>query len=436
MKKSYLFLILFALPGLVVAQGLTKTADGEGSVLFKGTNIGIDVGKTDFTFGANNLQKSIGKDRQFIFGANIKGENKDGLSTLFSQGDAVPSGTLHGFVGYSWSNATNSDHEAERKRILLDQEAYTNRFFADFKTQIYYATNSACRKPTQAKLKQDIKDALKVLQFIDDIATLIKPAAGDVPDVVNAKAAIQATYDSLVTENDRRTKAFEDRLATLRAHLAPVSYWQVMAFGFVDYSATQFKRLNALDSVNYTNSFQGVNVRGDKIGLGINLQWKNVMFGLTYDHASTSNFDILAKKSYTFKRTLTSGTQSLTEEKAITAYSGNYGTLKVNEIAADLIFNFKLDQEAKNHLLLDPYIRIQTSTNTTLLPNTLNLGCGFYFFQQTGKFLGGFYAELPDVNNNYEKMKPTADQQLKGPLQRLTFGLVGKLSLSSFLGIN
>jgi len=84
----------------------------------------------------------------------------------------------------------------------------------------------------------------------------------------------------------------------------------------------------------------------------------------------------------------------------------------------------------------DPYIRIQTSTNTTLLPNTLNLGCGFYFFQQTGKFLGGFYAELPDVNNNYEKMKPTADQQLKGPLQRLTFGLVGKLSLSSFLGIN
>ena len=428
--------MLLATKQMIQAQGLTKTADGEGTVLFKGTNLGINVGKTDFTFGANNLQKSIGAAGQFIFGANIKGENKSGLSTLFSKGDAVPSGTLNGFLGYSWSNATFQSQELASKRIRANLEAYYVDFFADFKNQIYYITSQVCQDSTQFTLRKAILDKLDVLEFADHLEPLIKPVEDEDAKIANAKSAIKKVYDDLIKKYALKIKAFEADLATLEKRSGSESYFQLMAFGFADYSATQFKRSTAIDPVDYTKSFQDVNVRGDKIGLGVNVQWKNMKLGLTYSHASTSNFALLSKKTYTFKNTQVNGTQSLTEEKAITAYSGAYGTLKVNEVAADLIFNLKLDKKAKNHILIDPYVRVRTSTNTTLLPNTFNLGSGFYFFQQTGKFLGGFYVELPDVNNNYEKMKPEADRRIREPLQRLSFGLVGVLSLSSILGIN
>ncbi len=419
----------------IFAQGITKTATGEGTVLLKGSSIGIDVGKTDFTFGMNNLQNSVGKNELFIFGANVKGENKEGLSSIFSKGAAVPSGTLHGFAGVSFSNATHTTHEVSRKLLLLRQEQYTYRFIKDFKSQMYYAANGICTKATQAALKKSVQDGIKTVVFIEEIGELLESAAADHADVATAKIALLLTYDSLKKEFDQKTKDFETALKNLETLSGPKKYWQAMAYGFGSYSSTQFKRFTTLDPVNYGNSFEDINSKGYKIGGGLNLQYANIMFGFTYAGTYTNNFAALSKKAFTYKKNNETGTQSLVETKEITAYSGNYGSLHMGEYAMDVIINVGLDKEFKNHLLVNPYIRINSSNDKTLLPTSTNLGAGFYFFQQTGKFLGGFYVELPDANNNFERMKPEADQKIKPAMQRLNFGLVGKLSLSSFLGI-
>ena len=83
-----------------------------------------------------------------------------------------------------------------------------------------------------------------------------------------------------------------------------------------------------------------------------------------------------------------------------------------------------------------PYLQSNLfSRNKLILPNTTNIGCGFYFFKNTGKFLGGFYTELADVKNSFEKMKPEEEQNLRTPLKRLSFGIVAKMTIGSFLDI-
>ena len=41
--------------------------------------------------------------------------------------------------------------------------------------------------------------------------------------------------------------------------------------------------------------------------------------------------------------------------------------------------------------------------------------------------------ELPDIKQNYEKAKPVTDQSLRKPLERLSFGVTGRISIGSFL---
>jgi hypothetical protein len=183
-----------------------------------------------------------------------------------------------------------------------------------------------------------------------------------------------------------------------------------------------------------SKSFTDIDERGGHFGIGVNFQRGILKFGLTYDYFSTNNFKMLNKGEYTFRNTVTSGGQSLIQEKKITAYSGKYGEVEVNRLSFDLTAAFKLDKEANNHLLVNPYFRGNFfSRDTSLLLNTMNIGAGFYLFKKTGKFLGGFYFELPDVENNIEKKKKEEDQNIRPALKRLTFGITGRISLNSFL---
>ncbi|SES23503.1 hypothetical protein [Pedobacter rhizosphaerae] len=434
MRNLGFLLAAVLLPGMGLAQGLTASADGESSVLFKGSSIGVNLGKTEFTFGMNNLQNSIGENRKWVYGASLKGENKEGLSTLFSGGDAVPAASLRGFVGYSFSNAVLPDLEASRRAVDLREEKYNVRFQRRFLSEMRAAAVSACRTQETFQLKQDIISALSKLVFIEEMEAVLAVKAEDKQEVKDAKDAVRKEYDELNKEFKAAIAGYEQERTKLTADRGAKSYWQIIPFALADYGSSKFKKMNRLDSVNYNNSFEDINVRTDRIGFGVNAQYRNFTLGFTYAHIRGNNFDLLTKKEYTYKKVLNSGNQSLTEEKKISAYTGTYGVFDVNEYAVDLVMNFRLDKEAKNHILVNPYMRSQLSTNRELMPNKLNLGTGFYFFQQTGKFLGGFYVELPDVNNNFERMKPEADQYLRPPLQRLSLGIVAKLSISSVLG--
>ncbi|WP_426584192.1 hypothetical protein [Mucilaginibacter sp. R-33] len=418
-------------------QGITKTADGEGTVLFKGSSIGIDIAKTDISIGWNNLQRTVGDKSTWFLGLSAQGENKEGVSTLLSKGDAVPSASGRIYGGWSWSNATSSSHAVQEQFILNRMTRYDQRFLRNYRVRIYEAALALCDEsdPDQAKFKKGFLNVLRKADITVSItdALVINPAT-DKSSVQTIKKQLTAVSDKMLAQYKTDLAGFNAELKKL-SDAGPKTYTQFLVYGFGDYSSSQFKQMTKLDSVNYNNSFQNVNQRGDKIGLGVNYQNGPFTFGLTYDYAFANNFDLLSKKTYTFKKVLTSGNQSLTEQKDITAYSGTYGTLHMDEIGFDALYNVKLDPLATNHLLFDPYARWKVSHDKALMPNTFDVGCGFYFFQQTGKFLGGFYVELPDVNNNYEKMKPDAEQVFRKPLQRLSFGIVGKLSLSTFAGL-
>lgn len=435
MKRLILFFVGALLPGIGLAQGLTGSADGESSVLFKGSSIGVNLGKTEFTFGMNNLQGSIGENRKLVYGANLKGENKEGLSTLFSGGDAVPAASLRGFLGYSFSNSLYPDAETATKLVGLKRERYIRAFEIRFDREIRRVTERECTGQENDQLRREILAALANFVMYQDIAPILAIKKDDAQEVQQAKKAIKVVYDKFDKEQTAKIKEFQKEEGNIVTSRRARSYWQIIPFVLADYGSSKFKKMNSLDSVNYNNSFEDINVRTDRIGFGVNAQYRNFTLGFSYAHISSNNFDLLTKKEYTYKKTLNSGNQSLTEEKKISAFTGTYGVFDVNEYALDLIMNFKLDKEVKNHILVNPYMRSQLSTNRELMPNKLNLGTGFYFFQQTGKFLGGFYVELPDVNNNFERMKPEVDQYLRPPLQRLSLGIVAKLSISSVLGV-
>jgi hypothetical protein len=292
-------------------------------------------------------------------------------------------------------------------------------------------------KDSLVKLRNILITKLNRNNFIDEFASDLKydPQTDDVI-TKEAKQRIKTEYDNFIKKDEQIRNDYRNQLGKLRDNLAPKKYWQFLVYGFGGIQASEFKRFVGLDSIDLANSFSDEYFRGGKGGLGINFQTRNIMFGLTYSYLETNNFSLLSKKEYSWRTSITQNGQTLTEDKKITAYSGTYEKVGINELNFDLIINLKLDKDAKNHILINPYSRSQLfSRKTDILPNSTNIGCGFYFFQQTGKFIGGFYTELTDINQNYEKAKPITEQNLRQPLNRLTFGIVGKFSFSSLLNL-
>jgi hypothetical protein len=426
------------------AQGLTQSADAKSTIYFKGTNINIDLGKADLSFGLNNLDATIGDPSKIFWGFGVKAKDEEGIGNLFSNGELVPFGAFNCYFGWSYSN-TVIPHYNEIEAQLLEQ-----------RTQIKNEKYKLLLNKTEINIENISNDdsmlynlkhsLLKILnsenfnesEFFDTLKLRDDKNDSFNSHVDSAKRKIRNSYDSLnislktiyqpkIKEIDSKRKIYKDAYKD-------IPYFQLLFFGFGEINAMNFKHFTSFDSLNLNNSFNSEYFRGGKIGLGINMQYGNFLFGLTYDYIKTNNFNLLTKKDFTLRQTFNSGNLTLINEKKIEAYSGDYGDVEINDLNFDFIWNLKLDEKATNHILINPYIRSQLfSRNESLLPNKMDIGCGFYFFQQTGKFLGGLYIELPDVFNDYEKVKPITEQDLREPFKRLTFGIVGKYSFNSLL---
>ena len=436
MKKNILKVVLLLVPIFSFSQGLTKNGEGESTILFQGTNIGIDIGKTEINFGINNLDKTLGKNRKMFLGLNIKGENKEGISNLFSSGDFVPSSSLDGYWGYSFSNAIYPNYEDARKKILKKMELYDNELLNNFKKDILLSINKNTFDDKLKDFRKLLKDKLSAIEIYSEFKSVLKIDENDIPEIQNAKQQIEIDYNEFEKKDKETEKTLSDALAKLIDDKAPKKYWKLLLFTFGGINGSEFKRALDVDITNLNNSFVKENFRGGKAGLGINYQFNNFLFGLSYNYIKTNNFDLLSKKEYTLRTTTSNSNQNLIEEKKITAYKGEYAEVEMNQLKFDFILNMKLDKEANNHILINPYLQSNLfSRNKLILPNTTNIGCGFYFFKNTGKFLGGFYTELADVKNSFEKMKPEEEQNLRTPLKRLSFGIVAKMTIGSFLDI-
>lgn len=428
--RSLLLLALLASVSMA-GQGVTKTAEGESTIVMKGGSIGLDLTKTQLTFGLNNFQQTIGGNFEFLYGGSAKAENKEGIANLFSKGDFVPAASLDALAGFSFSNGVSGEYEEALDAIAKRKTKLETEFPKKLRMQITNDIN-------QAKLPQDIKDKfLKGVATVVDITTANAYKAKLVSDNALQQKELKDianNIDDFIKKYTAENNLITEITADAGNGVASKGYYQVMLFGYGGIQGSEFKRFTAFDTINLSNSFIDESYRGGRFGAGLNAQCGILRFGITYGYYKTSNFARLTKKNYTWERTETQGSQTVTEKKEISAYTGTYGEVEVNELNYDVIVNIGLGTKNKSHLLINPYVRSQLmSRNASLLPNSTNIGCGFYFFKDSGKFLGGFYTELPDINNNYEKIKPEADQSLRAPLERMTFGVVAKLSLNTLL---
>jgi hypothetical protein len=433
MKYILITFFILLLPCILTAQ-LTQDADGESSLLFRANHISLDITKTDVGMGINNIQRSIARTWYPILGGGINAKNESGIGNLFSTGTLVPSSSAHVFFGFSYSNGYSPNAETQITRIgeQIDQVEidFERAFYREMPWVVRNNTDTSHTLALRESLLKELSDTAS----LQKIKAILSPKDNDTPQIKTSKEAILKEVNLREELHAKNIKVLYAKQEELSKAQAGTTYFQCMVFGLGGVNAMEFKTFSGFDTLNLKNSFQDQYFRGGFAGLGLNVQYGRVIFGVSYRYSQTNNFSALTKKTYTLQTKVNYGNQTLTEEKQITAYAGTYGKVIVNELKADFAINFKLDDSATNVLLWNPYVRGNLfSRDTSLLQNTIDLGTGFYFFRTEGKFLGGFYIEFPDVQNNMEKAKPVKDQNLRDPLQRLTFGIVTKFSFVSLL---
>jgi hypothetical protein len=436
MKKKLYTIMALLLTGTCFGQ-LTQDADGESSLLFKSTHIALDITKTELGFGWNNLPKANAQDCYPIWGLGVNARNAEGIGDLFSTGTLVPSSKGYGFLGVSFSNGViaNSDLQLDKvtQRMSQCSQEYLDHFYLTMPAIVFAYTDSTDSSKTK-ELQKELLSALKDKISIRDFKTKLAAKDGDSPEVKSAKEQILKKVNSQEKKHKDELAKLNEEFAGIAKGISETPFSQLMIFGFGGIRAMEFKTFSGFDTVSLRNSFQDQYFRGGFAGIGVNYTRGRFTLGVTYRYVQTNNFSALTKKTYAYKSVVNYGSQTLTEEKQITAYAGDYAKVTVNELQADFAMTFKLDDSATTAALINPYLRGQLfSRNDSLLPNTVDVGCGFYFFKTEGKFLGGFYVELSDVQNNLEKAKPIKDQNLREPQQRITFGVVTKFSFVSLI---
>jgi hypothetical protein len=443
MKKIFItVLVMTLITKTGSSQGVTQSAEGTSTVVLEGSAISLDPGKTDLTFGWNNLNNTIvTKNSGLLIGTNIKVKNAEGIGNLFSKGELVPQGSGTFYIGGYCSNALNKMDDAyksERKELLdiavklfkdsLDSEI--NDIALGFINDLTKRNAAVDAVKKEYKNTSDDEKLFFAIRFSpNDLDTETRLFRTKLKErMIELKKNVEIPY---------RKVSKERSLQLAKINLSRKGYYKFTYYIFGGIDALDFKRFKGIDSSNLQNSFEDVYFRGGHFGVGVNIEYWRFRIGLTYSYVSTHNFSSLTATEYTLQTSTTISGQTLQSKDVVTAYSGGKydGDLEKNDFNLDIIYSCKLDKKGENHILINPYIRASLfSRDTSLLIDKTNVGVGGYFFKDSGKFLGGLYIELPDVNNNIEKKKPVDKQNLRPPLKRLSFGINVKFSLKAIFG--
>ena len=426
------------------SQWLTQGAEGSGSFLFKGSDISFDLIKTDLSFTLNNLNNPVkiskNNDNKFLFfGGGLDTKAKGGAENFFNGKDIVPAGNVNLYLGIQFSNSYNKLYKAEQERLSAQLVKVRNQQVIDFKSKMDAKIDEeilASPKMDSAiikKIKRDWKDALTKLQprsFLDYLKTY-KP---DDVTVANIIPSLLVSLEMITKENTLDLEHISGLLAGNREDNIRSKLWRFSIFLFGAVDGSSFKRVEKIDSNNLANSFIKEDYHGNSGGVGINFQVSGWKIGATYAYRKTNNFGLLDNLDYKLNSIVTANGQSINKEQTINAYTGNYGTVEINELNADIMYSLNLGSTSDTYALLDAYFRGQFfSRSKDLLPQTYNVGLGGYFYTKKSRLMGGLYIELPDIENYFAKNQSTSAQNTRSSVQRLTFGIVAKYSLNALI---
>jgi len=426
-------------------QGITQGAEGTSTIPVRGSTVGFDLTKTDLSLSANNLAKASQKNTASpILSSTIKVKNNDGIGSLFSGGNIVAEGNLNGLIGITLPDISRNATSAFTKRYNNLDNHYLGlevSMRAQIVTKITALINSLLPSISNLTQRTNAQNELNNLWSTltnreNEYYDAIKNLTPSDPQVVHVYSKVKTYALTLQNEYSSLYQEHQAKLQHLHLEYSNINYSRLSIFGYGGITALEFKVFDGFNLNDPSKSFSDIKERSGNIGLGINYQHNAMWLGITYSYEDSNNLSELKKKEYSIKTTIIKDSISLTQEDKFSAYTGTFSRhIRKNQFNVDLIFRINLDDEYKNFLLLNPYVRASVlSGNTELLTNKTNVGLGCYFFQQNGKFNGGFYVELPDVNNNIEKKKPALEQNIQPPLMKLTFGIVAKYTLGTFIG--
>lgn len=441
MKSFVIALLFITVTGESFAQWLTQSAEGNGSFLFKGANVSLDLLKTDLSITLNNLHNPVkisNKDNHFLFfGGGMDAKAKKGLGNLFTNRDLVPAGELNLYLGFQFANSYNKLYQVEELRLSAQTTKIKIQQVADFVIKINgkidekilssHLTDSVVIK----KIKKEWKEKLSK-SYPNAFFEYLKTYKPDNVSVANIIPDLLVSVETMMRENALDLEHITNLLTGNREENIRNKLWRFSIFVIGGADASSFNRVEKLDSNNFANSFIKEDYYGNFVAVGMNFQISKLKIGATYAYRKTNNFGLLDNLYYKLNTAITANGQTLNQEKTVNAFTGAYGEVVINELNADIMYTLDLGDNSDAHALLNAYFRGQLfSRSKDLLPATYNVGIGTYFYTRKSRFLGGIYIELPDVNNYFKKNKSGNNQTLTPATQRLAFGLVGKYSLNA-----
>lgn len=417
-------------------QYSTESKTGTNAILLNNSSISLSISDPKLSFDWTSLPKYVETKNSNIFGSvGVNAKNKSGIGNLFSKGNLVSESDLHGVFGFYLSNAIPKSGDEIEQLCTNENNNISKKLLNSYSSIIdtYKGVLSADDiQSLKTKLNGNKNDLNHYIQDFETIYADLLKDANKAKIILGIKMEMKQSANTIFSHSKPRLDSLRNYYAEQRRQTLSTNYYRISIFAFGNINASAFKHFEKLDTSNYANSFKNIDARGGSIGIGVNAEWRIFRFGITYSYKSTDNFSMLNSTDYTLKSAYANQNQTLSSEYKLTAYSGKYGKVEINELNLDLIVNLSLNEEKNNYLLVNPYLHAtKFSRDITLLSNLTSIGTGLYFFKKNSSFLGGLYIELPDVNNTLEKRKSEENQNLRPALNRLTFGIATKISFNS-----
>lgn len=492
-KKNYLLVgfLVFAVNTSLLSQTVTSSKGGS-AILYQGTGLGFDLTDETIKFNINNYSQSssahIKRAKGMLLGAEVSAANSNSTGFLFNGGDFQPTSKLGGTLGVYWSNREELIDEYQRvnkklyqllefrknRSILIDSiiQIRTVGELDLFFTQGELVNYSGKDKAEWLKAYQDQINSFLTSQEVDDegipiisyaqaFAKYENDIAADKKMPAEKKAFILLLLEKmkqLIADDMKLLESTEEEIEEAFQNIKARTfgqYWKTTLFTVGGINAEKFKRFTSLDTTNFNGSFKNEFGRGSYFGVGLNINLpfqgelilfknkkkkpnpkfktktcyllRNVILGAKYTYNETSNFGLLDKQTYKLVQNYTNSSgQVLTSTKDITAYSGSYTKLYENRLNLDLMKVFNLDSLS---IVADLYAVNKKVNRTDLIPETTDVGISFSFFKPEGKFMGGFYVEVPDWDDNLEDIKETPNYRKR--INRMTFGIYATYTFGS-----
>lgn len=436
--------ILFIISGFnELASQVVITGKGESTVLFQNSSLGFDLKESELSFKTNNYTSSLFSQKGLILGGMLKAKNKSGTGDLLKSSEITPSSKIQGTIGGFWSNSKSAKNDLKEYNTEKLSNEYS-KLEEDLDSIIKANIEIITKRPEWenysegeiTKLNDIVENTLKVkLNRYNRLKKTYYQIKDNTKYPDTTRLIVTEIYNYL--DSNKTIKRLNEIQAEIRKQnddyykeLDP--YFKITGYLQFGLNSEKFKLFNGWDTTNISKSFNDKEFRGGNINVGLNLRIKGrFLIGGRYSYVEGNNVHLLSKTKYKYSRLVSSNNISYNTSSEFSAYSGSYKRIYYNKYDFDFVTFIERDSIT---YLTDFYVRVNTTNNKEIIPNTTDLGISVSIFKKTGKFLGGLYVELPDLDQNIERMKEEPDYE--DWYNRIQFGIYAKYSFSSLLQLN